>query len=232
MEKRYALCLDVLKRFQDAGILQEVILVGSWCMHFYRDYFKGVKYMPTIRTRDIDFAVPTPIRIKKRVDVAELLKDEGFLVQFSGGRGFQKLVHPELIVEFLVPEKGRGIDKPYPIPQLGTNAQALRFLDFLIENTIVIDSEGLRVRIPHPAAFGLHKLIVSGRRNDKKEKAAKDIKEGVAVLTALVEQDEAAGIREMFCKMPVPWRKKVVNALAGYEDEDIVSRLMILLTVS
>lgn len=141
-------------------------------------------------------------------------------------------MHPELIVEFLVPEKGRGLDKPYPIPQLGTNAQALRFLDFLIENTIVISSEGLRVRTPHPAAFGLHKLIVSGRRNDKKEKAAKDIKEGVAVLTALVEQDEAAGIREMFCKMPVPWRKKVVNALAGYEDEDIISRLMILLTVS
>lgn len=54
----------------------------------------------------------------------------------------------------------------------------------------------------------------------------------MAVLTALIEQDEAVIIRKMFYKMPPPWRKKVVNALAGYGDEDIVSRLMILLTVS
>lgn len=78
-------------------------------------------------------------------------------------------MHPELIVEFLVPEKGWGTDKPYPISQFGMNAQALRFLDFLVENTIVSDSDGLRVRLPHPAAFGLHKLIISKRR-DTKEK--------------------------------------------------------------
>jgi hypothetical protein len=61
VEKRYALCLDVLRRFQDVGILQEVILIGSWCLLFYREYFEGMKYTSAIRTRDIDFLVPLPV---------------------------------------------------------------------------------------------------------------------------------------------------------------------------
>lgn len=39
MQKKYALFLNVLKRFYDIGILNEAILVGSWCMYFYKDYF-------------------------------------------------------------------------------------------------------------------------------------------------------------------------------------------------
>jgi hypothetical protein len=134
VEKRYALFLEVLRRFQAAGLLKELILIGSWCQHFYRSYFAGLRYTPTIRTRDMDFLVPVPLRIKNKVDVEELLRNEGFVVTFSGGAGYMKLMHPELIVEFLVPEKGRGSDKPYPLPQLSMNAQPLRFLDYLLQN--------------------------------------------------------------------------------------------------
>ena len=49
-----------------------------------------------------------------------------------------KLDHPELILEFLVPERGKGIDKPYPLPRLGINATTLRFLNFLSCNTIKV----------------------------------------------------------------------------------------------
>lgn len=139
MEKRYALFLEVLVRFQAAGLLEELILIGSWCQHFYRSYFKGMKYTPSIRTRDMDFVVRVPLRIKNKVDVEELLRDKGFVVTFSSGAGYMKLMHPELIVEFLVPEKGMGSDKPYPLPQLGMNAQPLRFLDYLLQNTILIE---------------------------------------------------------------------------------------------
>ncbi|KAF0145983.1 MAG: hypothetical protein FD156_351 [Nitrospirae bacterium] len=127
MEKRYALFLEVLRRFQAAGLLEELVLIGSWCQHFYRSYFADLRYTPAIRTRDMDFLVPVPFRIKNKVDVEKLLRDEGFVVTFSGGAGYMKLMHPELIVEFLVPEKGKGSDKPYPLPQLGMNAQPLRF---------------------------------------------------------------------------------------------------------
>ena len=193
-------------------MLKELILIGSWCQHFYRSYFAGLRYTPTIRTRDIDFLVPVPFRIKNKVDVEELLRDEGFVVTFSGGAGYMKLMHPDLIVEFLVPEKGKGSDRPYPLPQLSMNAQPLRFLDYLLQNTIRIEAEGLKIKVPHPAAFALHKLIISTRRT-KEEKLLKDRKEALAILTVLVRKGDAGEIRKMFEKMPAGWRKRVLDVL-------------------
>ena len=193
-------------------MLKELILIESWCQHFYRSYFAGLRYTPTIRTRDIDFLVPVPFRIKNKVDVEELLRDEGFVVTFSGGAGYMKLMHPDLIVEFLVPEKGKGSDRPYPLPQLSMNAQPLRFLDYLLQNTIRIEAEGLKIKVPHPAAFALHKLIISTRRT-KEEKLLKDRKEALAILTVLVRKGDAGEIRKMFEKMPAGWRKRVLDVL-------------------
>ena len=221
MEKRYALFLEVLRRFQAAGLLKELILIGSWCQHFYRSYFTGLRYTPTIRTRDIDFLVPVPFRFKNKVDVEELLRNEGFVVTFSGGAGYMKLMHPELIVEFLVPEKGKGSDKPYPLPQLSMNAQPLRFLDYLLQNTIRIEAEGLKINVPHPAAFALHKLIISARRT-KEEKLVKDRKEALAILTALVRKGDTGEIRKMFEKMPAGWRKRVLDALTETDNVEIM----------
>lgn len=221
MEKRYALFLEVLRRFQAVGLLKELILIGSWCQHFYRSYFAGLRYTPTIRTRDMDFLVPVPLRIKNKVDVEELLRDEGFVVTFSGDAGYMKLMHPELIVEFLVPEKGRGADRPYPLPQLSMNAQPLRFLDYLLQNTIRIEAEGLKINVPHPAAFALHKLIISARRTNE-EKLLKDRKEALAVLTALVRKGDAGEIKSMFDRLSAGWRKRVLDVLTETDNVEIM----------
>lgn len=224
MEKRYALFLEVLRRFQAAGLLKELVLIGSWCQHFYRSYFTGMRYTPTIRTRDMDFLVPIPFRIKNKVDVEELLRDKGFVGTFSGGAGYMKLMHPDMIVEFLVPEKGKGSDKPYPLPQLSMNAQPLRFLDYLLQNTIRIEAEGLKINVPHPAAFALHKLIISARRT-KEEKLLKDRKEALAVLTALVRKGDEGEIKSMFDGMPSRWRKRVIDVLTETDNIEIMKIL-------
>ena len=78
--------------------------------------------MVSLKTRDIDLLIPRPSEIKAKTDVVELLKDLGFIVGFSGSKGYIRLEHPELVVEFLVPERGRGSDKPYTLSQLGLNA--------------------------------------------------------------------------------------------------------------
>lgn len=209
MQKRYALLFKVLKHFQNAGILDEIILVGSWCMYFYKNYFAEEKYNPSIRTRDIDFLVPLPIKSKKKIDVIEILKPEGFIVTFNNC-GYMRIEHPEIMIDFLVPEKGRGTDKPYPLPHLGVNAQALRFLDFLVQNTISLKSDNLRIRVPHPAAFGLHKLIISQRRK-KEEKSLKERQEAIIALNALIEKGESNKIKVIFDTMPITWRKKGIS---------------------
>ncbi len=107
MQEKYDLFLRVLRRFQNVGLLNEIILVGSWCMYFYKAYFSQKSYTPTIRTKDIDFLVPIPFKMKKKIDIYALLKDEGFIVTFNK-LGYIRLEHPELMIEFLVPERGDG----------------------------------------------------------------------------------------------------------------------------
>ena len=132
MEKnQYKLCVEVLRRLENVGVLKNMILIGSWCMPFYKEYFSGVEYLPSIKTRDIDFLIPHPAAIKLKADLTETMKDLGFIRGFRGREGYMILEHPDLAIEFLVPEKGKGTDKPVRLPLLGLNAQALRFLELL-----------------------------------------------------------------------------------------------------
>jgi hypothetical protein len=59
-KNQYELCVEVLRRLSSRNLLGGVILIGSWCMPFYKEYFAGVKYLSTIKTRDVDFLVPHP----------------------------------------------------------------------------------------------------------------------------------------------------------------------------
>jgi hypothetical protein len=223
-KNQYELCVEVLRRLDSAGILKKVILIGSWCIPFYKGYFTNVKYLPSIKTRDVDFLVPTPLRTKTKVDVPGLLKDMGFIVGFKGSQGYIKLEHPELVIEFLVPEKGRGIDKPYPLPQLGLNAQALRFLNFLIDDTVHIKVEDILVTLPHPANFALHKLIIFQRRRNL-EKITKDRNAAIKILKALINKGETKVIKAVFNSIPQKWQKKILKGLEKAEAVEILSIL-------
>ncbi|MBI5143676.1 MAG: hypothetical protein HZA30_01220 [Candidatus Omnitrophica bacterium] len=221
MEKKQSdLCLEILRRFHNAGILGDLILIGSWCVYFYKDYFFGVPYIDqtSIKTRDIDFLIDTPSKIKKDVNIPELLKDLGFVTIYRGNRGFIKLDHPDLILEFLVPEKGKGTDKPVPLSKLGLNAVALRFLTFLSSNTIKVRVEDFYVILPHPANFALHKLIIFQRRI-KEEKAIKDRNTVVEILKALINKGDIAVVRQVFDSVPQKWQKKVIKGLEEAEDK-------------
>ena len=84
MEKsQYDLCVEVLRRLDKAGILKDIVLIGSWCTIFYKDFFAGKRYMTSLTTRDMDLLIPQPRSIKAKVDVVELLKDLGFVVGFT-----------------------------------------------------------------------------------------------------------------------------------------------------
>ncbi|MBI4712866.1 MAG: hypothetical protein HY762_06175 [Planctomycetes bacterium] len=118
MEKnQYNLCVEILKRLRHAGVLNDIIVIGSWCIPFYSEYFRGVKYISAIKTRDIDLLVPAPGKLKASADIPGLVKDLGFVIGYKGSKGYIKLEHPDLVIEFLVPEKGRGTDEPYALPK-------------------------------------------------------------------------------------------------------------------
>jgi hypothetical protein len=225
-KNQYELCVKVLKRLEKAGVLKDVILIGSWCIPFYEEYFVGIKYISTIKTRDVDFLIPNPRGIKVNVNIPELLKDLGFIIGYRGAKGYIKLEHPDLVVEFLSPEKGRGTDRPIPLPKLGVNAVALRFLSLLTDNVIKVKVEDSEVLLPHPANFALHKLIIFQRRL-KEDKAIKDRNAAVEILKALITKGEAVTIKHVFNSMLPKWQKKVVKGLEEAREKDILSILAV-----
>lgn len=127
-------------------------------------------------------------------------------------------------MEFLVPEKGEGTEKPVPLFKLGLNAVALRFLTFLSSNTIKVKVEDFYVILPHPANFALHKLIIFQRRI-KEEKAIKDRNTAVEILKALINKGDAAVVRQVFGSVPQKWQKKIIKGLEETKEKALLDKL-------
>jgi hypothetical protein len=224
-KKQSDLYEDVIRSLNDEGVLPHVVLIGSWCGQLYKDYFNRKEYTPAIRTRDVDFLVPIPLHLDKPVDLQQSFEALGFNIAFVGRGGLIRFEHPDLIVEFLVPERGRSSEKPYALPALGINAQPLRFLDILAQRTIQIAFGGTTVTAPHPANFAIHKLIISTRRT-KPEKRDKDRALAVEILKALVDVGEADTITQLLQSLPKSWQKLARQSLSETPPPDSVAAIL------
>ena len=128
--------------------------------------------------------------------------------------------HPDLILEFLVPARGRETNKPFRIDQLGINAQALRFMDALARAPIQMLFDDIKVTIPHPADFALHKLLIAGRRKQK-AKAEKDRIQAVPLLMALKNRDEIETVGSVYHAMPKSGEKTIKRELLDLGEEEV-----------
>ncbi len=63
---------EILTVLNDEGVLKDIILIGSWCLLFYKHIF--AEFEPTVRTSDIDFFVPNPKAIKEKDGLIKSLK--------------------------------------------------------------------------------------------------------------------------------------------------------------
>jgi hypothetical protein len=97
-------------------------------------------------------------------------------------------------VEFLAPNQGsdENAGKPAKMPALGgASAQALRYLDFLINKPIqavLLHKSGVAVTVPAPERYAVHKLIVSVLRKGDPNgsvKARKDAQQAGSLIEAL-----------------------------------------------
>ena len=135
-----------------------------------------------------------------------------------------KLVHSEMDMDFLVPERGRGSGEPYRVDGLGITAKPIRYAGFLIENTIIVKEGGLTVRVPEPARFALHKLIISQRRPGK-DKAAKDLRQAIEVLSILSKHPDWRRVQDMSRALPAGWRTVMRKALEKGDSPDLLEGL-------
>lgn len=225
---QFELCVEVLRRLRRQRVLQHLVLTGSWCLLLYRQYFERDELFSTLHTRDMDFLVPVPLKLREQIDLPELFKDLGFLTEYKGAAGYMQLMHPEVMLEFLVAMHGRETDKPYDLPQLGLNAQRLRYMDIALMKPIRLLFEDVPIRVPHPACFALHKLLVAPRRKEK-FKCERDIATAVELLDLLFAREEQSGIEEMLDQFPASWKKTVLDVLGSAGQDALSGRLAELL---
>lgn len=219
MEKEHDLFYKILQRLNMAGVLSEIILIGGWCPVVYKEYFGNPVEISMQRTADLDFLIPRPLQLKQDVDVSLIFHGLGFDRKVSLLDGYEKYVHPDLDVEFLTPERGRGREKPYTIDKLHVNAQGLRYLDLIQSHVMEISFRRILLNVPEPAAYVLHKFIVSGRRN-KTFKREKDIETARQIGEYLLEhENQRKKMREIYLGMPEKWKKDLMKIVRGASEK-------------
>ncbi len=209
MTKQNNLFLATLDALHKSGVFEYIILIGSWCHHFYRVYFNNAPEIPVVRTMDIDFLIPNPAKIRKDINIPEILRTLDFIPTHSYTTGYTKYEHPEL---------GRGKNKPYEIPKLHINAQGLRYLNLLQSNVLKIKYKQMLIQLPEPAAYVLHKFIIFERRKKKSKKerdllAAKDIGEFL-----LQNKTQRKKLLEIFHSLPLKWQKTIIKNVKTHSE--------------
>lgn len=115
---------------------------------------------------DIDFLIPNPASIKQEINIPEILTTLDFVPLHNYITGLTKYVHPELELEFLTPDLGKGRGSaPYNIPTLHINAQGLRYLNLLQAHIIEVEYLNIFIKVPEPTAYVLQLMTrISQRR--------------------------------------------------------------------
>jgi hypothetical protein len=190
---------DIVAALAKAGVFRlRGVLVGTVAYHTYSTIL-GIKLpFSILQTGDVDIAQFKNVSVAvndQTPPALDVLKeaDKSFraVPTIHGAQVTSYAAKGGLRVDFLTPNEGPDTDKPQRLPALQTDAQPLRFLDFLIhdpEPAAILHGPGIYVNVPSPHRYAIHKLIVSRRRSEGAAKRDKDIQQAEALLTILSQK--------------------------------------------
>jgi len=117
-------------------------------------------------------------------------------------------------VEFLTKEGRKRTEALRPFKEMAITPQELRYLEILFADPIVLKvARGIKAKVPAPAAFLLHKLIIS-TRPERRKKKEKDIRQAIYTARyALTDQTETARLHRLGRSLPGKWRARIGRAL-------------------
>jgi hypothetical protein len=187
----------IISALAKAGVFRlRSVLVGTVAYQTYSAML-GVRLpISALRTGDIDIAqfknvsvaiadqTPPVLDVLKKVNATfrpvPHISDRQRVASYTAEGGLR--------VDFLTPNEGPDTEQLQALPALQTDAQPLRFLDYLIhepETAVILHQAGVFVHVPAPERFAVHKLIVSRRRPEGAAKRNKDLQQVEALLDAL-----------------------------------------------
>lgn len=202
-----------IKLLSDNDLLQHIELAGSWCEYLYAQsgYLPG--FTAGIRTLDIDFLIKNLRKPSKKLSLAKIAEENGYLVDHDVLSGSTKIYTPDLMeIEFLIEQKGVGAE-PVLKTNLGVTAQALRHLGILKSNSITINMFNMEISLPSPEAYVIHKIIINEQRGKKSEK---DL-QAIDGLWPFLDQEKVQKIIESLSKK----EKSIVEKHIGNREEKV-----------
>jgi hypothetical protein len=219
---------DIVAALAKAGVFRlRGVLVGTVAYQTYPAMLGIRLSVGSLQTGDVDIAqfknvsvaigdsTPPVLDVLKEVDKS--FRPVPHVV--DGRRVTSYTAKGGLRVDFLTPNEGGETGKPQALPALQTDAQPLRFLDYLIhepEPAVILHDAGIYVQVPSPARFAVHKLIISRRRPEGLAKRDKDLQQAEALLEALAEKrshDLKLAWQEAYERGPT-WRQLLAEGLS------------------
>lgn len=171
----------LLKALSSVGFFEESLLIGSWVMPLYREFY-GISYV--LRTMDIDFAVQlVKGNSAGRTDLQRLFVSQGFTPFFTQS-GIQKFSREGFTIEFIAHRRNTRNENPILIRDWNVTAVPLPFINILTDSSFVGEFPEYSVRVPTPEAFFLHKLVTASRRREEGKKA-KDLDQCAVIVPKL-----------------------------------------------
>lgn len=204
---------DLLREMDKAGFFSHGLLIGSWPMLIYSEYFT----LPYgLATNDIDFAVDNAVKIPSTggETIPQILGRLGYtsVLDYSG---IETFLQGTFEVEFITHRRGGAAPPAVVISPWKVSAQPLPFIDLLFIRPITVDIEDFTVRIPSPEALMLHKLIIAQRRTgqDREFKKEKDLQQ-CSVLAEAVRSEEILQITSEY-RLSKDARKLMLESCAA-----------------
>ena len=159
-------------------------------------------------------------------DIGQLLKSLGFDSDYDYSTGIIKYVHPDLEIQFVTPERGRGRDTAYNIKQLQIKAEGIRYLGILQDNSFTMKHEDISLRIPEPEAYVLQKILASRKRANE-DKRAKDLDTAFSIgELCMQDHKRRRRMKAIFNDLPKKWQKEILKTLRD-SSPDMYSPLIV-----
>jgi len=190
----------LLAALTDAGVFRAGgILVGTYAFMALGNQLGYVWSGRAATTQDVDIAHSRAVELA--VPGAELKLPDVLDALQMGYRPIPRLDprqpstsfmfrNQQLRLDLLTPGHGART-RPIPIQALGAAAQPLKFLEYLLvgpQPAILVGARVVRVAVPDPARFAVHKLIISSDRPaSETAKSRKDDQQAAQLFTALLE---------------------------------------------
>jgi hypothetical protein len=189
----------VLDALADAGLFKTAVLVGTAAYQSYSPILGVFLPAASLMTQDADLATASLALAGDEGDetLETILKRAD--KTFTGLPGLDRKAPPSrfrsksgFLVDLLTPQLRRNDKNPMPLKQLAAGATPLQHLRWLIERpvqAVALHGAGIPIRIPAPARYGVHKLIIAQKRNAENVKRRKDLMQAKSLMEALAESD-------------------------------------------